>query len=126
MTWVVRHGGTELAVWCRMWRVRFPDGWLSEMVKITRAKDAAASTALALLNRSGDARAERADGVLKSDWPVFKTRVAGSGRHRPAERCATALPSGSITLSAARLNAFYCPGRMTSTMRMFVGSTSTT
>jgi hypothetical protein len=46
----------------------------------------------------------------------------GSGLPGPI---AFALPSGPITLAATRLNAFYCPGRMTSTMRMVVGSTST-
>ncbi len=75
MTWVVRHGGTELAVWCRMWRVRFPDGWLSEMVKITRAKDAAASTAPALLNRSGDARPSARMAFLVNVRPLIQSTL---------------------------------------------------
>jgi hypothetical protein len=34
-----------------IWRVRWPDGRLSDMVNLTRAKDAAVSLALRLLNR---------------------------------------------------------------------------
>jgi hypothetical protein len=62
--WVVRHGGTELARVVPderhpgMWRVRSPDGRLSDMVNLTRAKDAAATMALAVLNQSGDARTD--------------------------------------------------------------------
>jgi hypothetical protein len=37
--------------WSGMWRVRLPDGSLSDMVNITRAKDAARSLALLALNR---------------------------------------------------------------------------
>jgi hypothetical protein len=33
-----------------MWRVRYPDGRLSDMVNLTRAKNAAVSIALSLLN----------------------------------------------------------------------------
>ena len=33
-----------------MWRIRYPDGWLSDMVNLTRAKDAAGLIALSLLN----------------------------------------------------------------------------
>jgi hypothetical protein len=33
-----------------MWRVRYPDGRLADMVNLTRAKDAAVSIALSLLN----------------------------------------------------------------------------
>ena len=38
-----------------MWRVRLADGWLTEMVNLSRAKDAAASHALATLNRRQEA-----------------------------------------------------------------------
>jgi len=38
------------AQWARMWRVRFHDGHLTDMVNLTRAKDAAVSLALAELN----------------------------------------------------------------------------
>ena len=38
-----------------MWRVRLPDGYLSEMVNLSRAKDAAAWLALAALNRHQEA-----------------------------------------------------------------------
>ena len=37
--------------WKGMWRVRLPDGTLSDMVNITRARDAARSLALLALNR---------------------------------------------------------------------------
>jgi hypothetical protein len=63
--WVVRHSGTELArvvpdeKYPGMWRVRSPEGRLSDMANLTWAKDAAASMALAVLNRAGH---ERTDG----------------------------------------------------------------
>jgi hypothetical protein len=38
-----------------MWRVRSADGQLSDIVNLTRAKDAAETIALAVLNRSGEA-----------------------------------------------------------------------
>jgi hypothetical protein len=37
--------------WKGMWRVRMPDGHLTDMVNLTRAKDAAVSLALGVLNR---------------------------------------------------------------------------
>jgi hypothetical protein len=36
--------------WPGMWRVRLPDGYLTDMVNLSRAKDAAASLALNVLN----------------------------------------------------------------------------
>jgi hypothetical protein len=41
--------------WPRMWRVRLPDGYLTDMVNLSRAKDAAASLALGVLNRHREA-----------------------------------------------------------------------
>jgi hypothetical protein len=41
--------------WPRMWRVRLPDGYLTDMVNLSRAKDAAASRALAALNQQREA-----------------------------------------------------------------------
>ena len=41
--------------WPGMWRVRLPDGHLTDMVNLSRAKDAAASLALAVLNRHREA-----------------------------------------------------------------------
>jgi hypothetical protein len=38
-----------------MWRVRLPDGHVTDMVNLSRAKDAAASLALAALNRRQEA-----------------------------------------------------------------------
>jgi hypothetical protein len=44
-----------------MWRVRFPDGRLTDMVNLTRARDAARGAALSILNsqerRQAEARA---------------------------------------------------------------------
>ena len=50
-------GGAPLAEivpktqWKGMWRVRLPDGSLSDIVNITRARDAARTLALVALNR---------------------------------------------------------------------------
>jgi hypothetical protein len=43
--------------WPKMWRARRPDGSLTDMVNRTRAKDAARSIALGLLNRRSDVAA---------------------------------------------------------------------
>ena len=54
------HSGRLLATvepdqkWNGMWRVRLPDGFLSDMVNRTRARDAAISLALGALNRQDD------------------------------------------------------------------------
>jgi hypothetical protein len=51
------HSGRLLATvepdqkWNGMWRVRLPNGFLSDMVNRTRARDAAISLALGALNR---------------------------------------------------------------------------
>jgi hypothetical protein len=69
--WVVSHGGAELArvvpdeKYRGMWRVRSPEGRLSDMANITWAKDAAAAMALAILNRSDDVRNGGGDGMEK-------------------------------------------------------------
>jgi len=71
VAWAVRHCGTELArvvpdeKYPGMWRVRSPDGRLSDMANITWAKDAAATMALAVLNRSGDVGIVGGDGAQK-------------------------------------------------------------
>ena len=41
--------------WPGMWRVRLPDGYLTDMVNLSRAIDAAASLALGVLNRHREA-----------------------------------------------------------------------
>ena len=41
--------------WPGMWRVRLPDGYLTDMVNLSRAEDAAASLALSVLNRHREA-----------------------------------------------------------------------
>jgi hypothetical protein len=45
------------ADWDGLWRVRMPDGYVSDMVNLTRAKDAAQLLALASLNASAPGRA---------------------------------------------------------------------
>lgn len=58
MTLRQRKGGRVMATiepdstWPGMWRVRMPDGHLTDMVNLTRAKDAAQSLALAVLNQN--------------------------------------------------------------------------
>ena len=47
------------AVWPSMWRVRTPDGRLTDMVNISRARDAARALALAALNQRGPGAAKR-------------------------------------------------------------------
>jgi hypothetical protein len=69
--WLVRHSGTELArvvpdeKYPGMWRVRSPDGRLSDMANITWAKDAAVTMALVVLNRSDDVGIDGGDGTQK-------------------------------------------------------------
>ena len=41
----------QSSVWPLMWRVQHPNGTLSDMVNLTRAKDAAISVTLAILNK---------------------------------------------------------------------------
>jgi hypothetical protein len=41
--------------WAGMWRVRLPDGYVTDLVNLSRAKDAAASLALAKLTRHREA-----------------------------------------------------------------------
>jgi hypothetical protein len=41
--------------WPGMWRVRLPDGHLTDMLNLSRAKDAAASLMLTVLNRRREA-----------------------------------------------------------------------
>jgi hypothetical protein len=43
--------------WPAMWRARYPDGRVTDMVNRTRAKDAARSIALGMLNARSDVAA---------------------------------------------------------------------
>lgn len=64
------------ATWSDMWRVRLPTGHVTDMVNLTRAKDAAVTLALAALNR-----AERAWPPSWGDLsPASGRRGALSGR----------------------------------------------
>ena len=49
-----------------MWRIRWPDGRLSDMVNLTRARDAARSAALSILNGARNKPSKPAD-ALESD-----------------------------------------------------------
>jgi hypothetical protein len=54
------RGGVLAAIepdqeWPGMWRIRMPNGHLTDMVNLSRAKDAAASHALAIPNRHREA-----------------------------------------------------------------------
>jgi hypothetical protein len=42
--------------WAAMWRVQLPDGYLTDMVSRTRAKDAATALTLTSLNRQSEAQ----------------------------------------------------------------------
>ena len=44
-------------VWPKMWRVRLPNGWLSDMANLTRAKDAAVGRHDPELRRPGELHA---------------------------------------------------------------------
>lgn len=61
-----------------MWRIRSPDGSLSEMANLTRAKDAALHLALVILNRKPEAK-EPAVAAPYSDYSALK----GVRRHKP-------------------------------------------
>jgi hypothetical protein len=41
--------------WPGMWRIRLPDGYLSDIVNLSRAKDAVTSLALGVLNQHREA-----------------------------------------------------------------------
>jgi hypothetical protein len=47
------------AQWAGMWRVRRPGGSLSDMVNLSRARDAAVAVGLAVLNREETAKEGR-------------------------------------------------------------------
>ena len=57
-------------VYTGMWRVRMPSGKLSDMTNLTRAKDAAISLALAILNREQKAQetASEAPPIAPNDF----------------------------------------------------------
>jgi len=49
--------------WPGMWRVRIPDGHLTDIVNLTRAKDVAQSLALAVLNNSKNHKELRREAI---------------------------------------------------------------
>lgn len=51
------------SIWPSMWRVRMPDGHFTDMVNLTRAKDAAQSLALAVLNNSKNHKELRREAI---------------------------------------------------------------
>ena len=51
-----------------MWRIKLPDGSLSDMVNMTRARDAARAMAVSILNKDINAARKKAkDGLILSD-----------------------------------------------------------
>ena len=56
----------------KMWRVRYPDGQLSDMVNLTRARDAAAGLALAALNSRGEETPRRASPMRPDGDPAVR------------------------------------------------------
>jgi hypothetical protein len=91
-TWVVRHGRTKLTFVAPdekhpgMWRVRSADGPWSDIINLTRAKDAAASIALAVLNRS--------DNVAS---------ISGAALQRRKRKSTVGVPSDTARSPAAAL-----------------------
>jgi hypothetical protein len=55
------------AAWPGMWRVRTPDGRLTDMVNISRARDAARALALAHLNQRGEESPAEAPPIAPND-----------------------------------------------------------
>jgi hypothetical protein len=53
-----------------MWRVRRPDGRLTDMVNLSRAKDAAVVLALGALNNAGKKASGNARPFVSSDTPL--------------------------------------------------------
>jgi hypothetical protein len=66
--------------WTGMWRVRLPDGQLSDMVNVTRARDAAMELALADLNRQDRAgRGVEAAPMRETDQAATSIAPADAG-----------------------------------------------
>ena len=57
------------AVWPSMWRVRTPDGRLTDMVNISRARDAAPALALAALSQRGEETPAGAPPIARNQTP---------------------------------------------------------
>jgi hypothetical protein len=64
--------------WPGMYRIRFPDGRLSDMVNLTRAKDAALSIALKALNSGTQERRSGASSVHEREGRPDADRIPGS------------------------------------------------
>ena len=67
-------------IWPGMWRVRLPDGYLTDMVNLSRTKDAAASLALSVLNQHGgcmSGRRSRAKGARTERSIVNALKASG-------------------------------------------------
>jgi hypothetical protein len=67
----------------KMWRVKYPDGRLSGMVNLTRARDAATVLALAALNSRGEETGAAAPPMRFAGEPV--PGQPGEGNNAPAE-----------------------------------------
>ena len=74
-----------------MYRVRFPDGGLSDMVNLTRAKDAAFAFALRSLNVATQ--------ETPPDRPYVRAKRAVAGEHQPVRK---ASPRASYRIACGR------------------------
>src|SRR5262249_31711876 len=74
-----------------MYRIRFPDGGLSDMANLTRVKDAAIALALRILN-SGDSEAQETPGSAT----YVDEKPAKVGKARPAPNPLSEPPRGFL------------------------------
>ena len=82
-----------------MWRVRSSDSRLSDMLNLTRAKDAAVTMALAVLNRSGDVGIDGLQGAQKG-----KNKSAVRGCCQTAEALPRATGQQNYSHACRRLH----------------------
>src|SRR5262249_46106353 len=75
----IHQGGKALATvepdaqYAGMWRIRMPDGWVSDLANLTRAREAAIASVLFVLNRQGTAGSS----LLAAQTAEGATGVAG-------------------------------------------------
>jgi hypothetical protein len=87
-----------------MWRVRYPDGSLSDIVNLTRARDGARCLALAVLNTretrvAASPTAQNAQGVVTS--PPSKWQPKPTQPHIPQVPCPSNPVRGVMNIIAA-------------------------
>ena len=74
------------AVWPSMWRVRTPDGRLTDMVNISRARDAARALALAALNQRGEETPAGAPPIARNQTPFAECGMSTPGAAKRLRR----------------------------------------